>query len=910
MKKIIVSFFTLWIFLLLILSMTGCSSSQVSEPFQSETETVETSGTPNDAEDPKESNEPVTPENPVDINEYYKIIVEIAQAYDRNGGEIPYDQQYARRSIYSSPEDATAQRTIFLDCSSYVNSCYREGFGVNVLPFEITAAEETSPTTANFDAYAKNNSENTDVVGYWVPADYPSNEDKTTLVDWIYQNLQIGDILTYLHGTSSKVKGHVYIYIGNYTFMHCAGAGSYQRNSSNPALSYDSNSSETNGTIETISADTIFKNTSHSRYIFKKTNSDTVFSFSIIRPFARGLTPTPKTLNRMKIAGLSMEKTASVCENSAVYRGSHLTYKVTLKNTGAALSGVTISDTLPSGTVFISGDSGVIVSNGKLSWSGDIPAGTTICVNYTVEITENNPGALIVSDDTYVSGVKLGCITHTVSSLTQAQLSTIAQTANNYAQNGSGFSNALDMVKAIYAAHGIKLFSYNTVGEILDQLIDKENNTHYTSTTISDMLAPNLYGGYSIRYGWLYFEDENDKTRLPKEEHLCVGDIILADWSGGSVVYFYAGNHTLITVQNGVCQKLTIEEDIFTAGKNILISLLGYDRYAVIRPGMRDVSMSDVVSVSITQQPLKRNYDNGEVFDSTGMVVTVTLSDQTQMVLSSYEISPMILTPDVTFVTVHIGEKTATVNVTVSNKKYARSISEASMLDIGEEVIVEGIVVGVAHEGKSNDKEMLIKDLSNDTVIGVRNLGGKFNELYGYKVGDIITFKATVKKDTSSSTCYKLKKYLEFSSENGTRESTVVSGGNPISYTFENVVEIDSWEDMQAFFVKATNSPYTYLKINGGFYLNLYSGTDSDNYRIHKNASATSLEDIKSEGIYINLRDEVMNINLGSYWKEWLSFEETTSYPGALVEKDIYALYIGGNKTYYQLVILDTDWIS
>ena len=88
------------------------------------------------------------------------------------------------------------------------------------------------------------------------------------------------------------------------------------------------------------------------------------------------------------------------------------------------------------------------------------------------------------------------------------------------------------------------------------------------------------------------------------------------------------------------------------------ISLLGYDRYAVIRPGQRQISPAKILSISVTSQPSKLSYKNGERFDSTGMVVTATMSDQTQKVISSYEISPAVLTPDVTFVTVTIGGKT------------------------------------------------------------------------------------------------------------------------------------------------------------------------------------------------------------------------------------------------------------
>ena len=75
----------------------------------------------------------------------------------------------------------------------------------------------------------------------------------------------------------------------------------------------------------------IFTDQSSGRYIFKATTSDTVYSFGIIRPMARGLVPTEKTVARMAIAGMSMEKTASVCENNAVSTGSLLTYTITLE---------------------------------------------------------------------------------------------------------------------------------------------------------------------------------------------------------------------------------------------------------------------------------------------------------------------------------------------------------------------------------------------------------------------------------------------------------------------------------------------------------------------------------------------------------------------------------------------------
>lgn len=845
----------------------------------------------------------------------YDIITELAYAYDRQGKQIPYDQSYARRSIYSSPEDATAQRTIFLDCSSYVNSCYREAFGVNVMPYEI-GATGTSPSTVNFDNYAKENPNAIDVVGYWKPLDYTTDAERAEVVDWIYENLQIGDVLTYRHGVSEGTKGHVYIYLGDLTFIHCGGASSYVMNESNPALSYDRDAGES--TIETIHADTIFKNTdkTHKRYIFKATSDDTVYSFGIIRPLARGLTPTQETLNRMKIAGLSMEKTSSVWENSAVSTGDILTYTVALENTNSsALTGVTITDIIPAGTEFVSGDSGVTVTGSSLVWQGDVPKKTTLKVKYSVRVTATTPGTLIASNATYVSGVKLGNITHSVSGYSKTQRAMIADTAIKFANSAKTFDSSLAMANELYkSTFGTDVFSSNTTPKaVLDQLIDVENRTRHTSTELSKMIAPNLYGGYDIRYGWLYLESENDKTRLPMKEHLSVGDIIVADWvynnKSGNNVYVYAGNKTLVTVEGGVCKTLTIGDNIYTPGENILISLLGYDRYAVLRPTMVNSAPSiDVASIEIATPPSKLTYQSGEEFDSTGMVVKAVMSDGTKREISGYTISPSSLSLAPEYLTIEFGGLTATLPITV--EKVITSISEAVTMAAGTVASFEGIVVGVAHEGLNNDTELILKDVSNDTLMAVRDVPyGKFPD-FGYKKGDRIRFDATVTKDASPKTCYNLKTFLSFSKENGTIDTTIVSRDNAITYKLNNVVNITSWKDMQDFF-KKSQTPYTYIKMSADSYYNPYTGTDTRNYRVHNNAQATEYADIKPDGsIVVAIREDVMNANIGSGWEDILfDNEEVSGYPGTSIEKEFYAVYIGGNGSYYQLAILDESWI-
>ena len=98
--------------------------------------------------------------------------------------------------------------------------------------------------------------------------------------------------------------------------------------------------------------------------------------------------------------------------------------------------------------------------------------------------------------------------------------------------------------------------------------------------------------------------------------------------------------------------------------------------------------------------------------------------------------------------------------------KTTLSVSEVGDLAVEQVVKVEGIVVGVVHEGLKNDTEMILKDVSNDTLIAVRHIPDATYPDFVYKKGDRIVFDAIVRKDISNSTCYKEKKYLNFIIQN------------------------------------------------------------------------------------------------------------------------------------------------
>ena len=831
------------------------------------------------------------------------IVKEIAYAYYRKGGQIQYCQ--SRRSFTASPEQATPQRMMYLDCSSFVNACYFEGFGQYVLP------EFKNPTTANYNDYAKNNQSNPDVIGYWENKNYTTEEEKEALLKSIQESLQVGDIIVYRHGKTSSTSGHTYIYVGNDTFLHSYGGASYVINSNDPSKSYDSNSAEVNGMIGTITMSNLM-NKNHARYLFKATESDTVNSFCHLRPFARGgFEATSESKNRMFIAGVVSAKTSSILENSAVYTGDTITYTVTMKNTNSHdLNTIRVTDTLPAGTEFVSGD--FTASGTSLDWSGKLPASSTVTLSYTVRVTANEAGTKIVSNATKVSGVSLGNIIHTVSGYNKTHTALIAEASNDFINSESSFFNPITFVNKLYSnALGIQIFNQSSVSAILDEVIDTENLTCRTDTKLSKILVPNLFGGTSIRAGYRTIPD-NDRTRIISEAELSIGDIILADWSGGSIVYVYIGNSKLLTLKDSVPSTLTIGQNIFgEEADNILISLLGYNRFAVLRPSMSSTKPTfDIESIEIATPPTKTSYNHGEAFDKTGMKVMAKLSNGNETEITSYNVTPEILLHPTENVTVEFAGFTETVAVETKLEIVSVGVDEAHASEDGVFVKIEGYFVGVADEGQGTDsfEEMLLKDINSDTLISVRGIPYGAFPNYGYKKGDKVSFMATVMTDNTTNTSG--KKYLEFSDTNGDINSTIVSSGNTVTYDLDNVVTVSTWSQMKSLFKIGTIKEYTYVKFTGTFYLNYYATTKI--YRIHNNSSCNSLATMKPDGSRCaGFRDDIAKANLGSGWTSLLFSGNASGYPGLKVsDKSFIAVFTGADGYNFQLTILESDWIT
>ena len=518
----------------------------------------------------------VLDEDWVELQEFdsTEAVTTAANAYYLQGTQIQYDQSNRRRNLNIAPEAATAETAVYLDCSSYVNSVYRTAFGVNVMD------NEENPSTAGFAEYCRGGT-TSDVMGYWVNADYTTDSQIQQLLTQVRSRLQIGDLLIYRHGTEADPAGHVYIYMGDDIFLHCTGSSYLYGATPGESRDRATVAEKTGGAIRQIHADEIFVNTASTRYLFKATEEDTVTCFGLIRPLNRGLTVTEQMKDRLRYRGLDTELQVDAGQYTGICDGQTLTYTLTLTNpSGSQLSDVPIRVTLPEQVTPVSAGEMTLTDN-VLIWTGKVDAGAVVTLTWTVRV--NAPSGSLITTQGTVGTVPLNVLINTVSGYTGGRLSAVASEAAALA--GSSFADPLAMAnKAYTAAVGFAPFEGDTARVVLNLLIDKDVDTLRTDTRLSGMAVPNLYGGLDLKNG---FVTDNSRTRLVTEGYLTPGDVIVAEYDGIYEVFVYLGQGQLVKVSSadGICTLVTSAGDAYTF-YNVFNTFISYDCYVVLRPSM------------------------------------------------------------------------------------------------------------------------------------------------------------------------------------------------------------------------------------------------------------------------------------------------------------------------------------
>ncbi len=504
---------------------------------------------------------------------------EIAYAYYRQEKQLNYNQTMSRRNINVSPEEATSQHMLFIDCSSYVNAVIKEAFGINILPYETT---EKSPNTANYFEYAITNVDSDDVVGVWKRADYSFSEDETVM-NTVKGLLKVGDILNYRKADT----GHALIYVGEGQFLHSTG-DDFNDDSLNPEKSSEGfNQSEPNGTVKLDSWDIVFDKEGE-RYVFKENYT----GFCILRPTARGVQVTEETHARMLSKGLDGEKTSDIGVNTSLAVGDKITYTVTVENhRDLGYKEVEVKDVLDDNLEFVSGSKGVSCDGQNVTFKKNVKAGKSFTISWTAKVKDSvKPGTVIVSDKTTVNGVGQAIIKNSVSKYSSAQLEQVASKAKEYASQGKTFADPIDMVKQLYKdALNVNLFDYEDIALALDDVFESES-AELKETDIVSIIAPDMYGGQTKR---AVYTSDKDIIRLITTDNLSVGDVIIAEKNArfdNSVAYVYVGGKQVVsctTKDKGEVKLLTMADSQYDSA-HVLVTIFAYNRYAVLRPSMAE----------------------------------------------------------------------------------------------------------------------------------------------------------------------------------------------------------------------------------------------------------------------------------------------------------------------------------
>ncbi len=513
------------------------------------------------------------------------LLKEVAYAYYYQGTQIQYDQKNSRRNLNVNPEDATAYREVFLDCSSYVNSVYNFLYGINIV---------ATPTTANMDAFAKANiGKNSEVVYYIDVNDYSTDSAKEDILNEIWNNLQVGDLVCYRHNSSGSVGGHVMLYIGDNKFLHCTGS-SYNY-TDDPTKSEDKATTieKNNGAIQLLQASELFTNKSSSRYLFNTKSGSEVLTFEVLRPFNReGLELTDAAKARATIPYIGIEKTAQTPHMSTVTRGEEITYTISIKNNGtSAVKGIVIKDIVNDLCSYVDGSSTGSYYNKNLTWKiASIGAGETISVSYRVIVNNDATiGSFIESSSATVNGVYTNKIYHSIGGLSASDYELLITKANelvgtDYSSDTSdGFKMALDLYKNAFDSYFVA--STTTATNIVNKLIydNRDNNTIDKASDYYQLVNPDFYGGQLIATG---MKTDNNRIRSVHSKYFETGDIIVLydSYTKLKKTYIFINDTTVIGLDsNKVVSKLYTTASTVEKFVNQLIA---YNRYVVLRPSL------------------------------------------------------------------------------------------------------------------------------------------------------------------------------------------------------------------------------------------------------------------------------------------------------------------------------------
>lgn len=521
------------------------------------------------------------------LTEQQKAVIATAESYVLRGEKLQYSDtrfggisntEYRWNTGDRNPEFTNRDEWGYINCAGFTYEAYNTALGVN-----LAYGSTRLWSTTRLSDYASN----AGIQAYRYTRTTTTVEDEATrkqIKNEVLTTIEPGDLMVVIRsGTNS---GHVVLYIGNGTFIHSTGSvykvddGEYYE----PTIRYNR-------------VEDYFFTEGSGGYIFNDSTKSTdsqVTKFVVVRPLKSdtyNVTVPQETVNRMNnMQGIMAQKLSSHNSTTTANRGEEVTFSFELYNTNDTAKTVEVRDTIPANTTYVSGADNVNGEN--LSWSVNIPANTRVTVSYIVRVNDNAAyGDYIQTTDTStVGGVRTICPKVYINrTLTSEEQNKVVEAFNTLKANGTT-KTGLALVNEIYKTAGIAdvVFDstdYATVMEGAEgtfKVVAQDSGNDYyqltdKGTKYRDMMVETLYGGR--RYYGFSGDARTDRTRLAREHHIMVGDVIIRRISSGTYyAYLHIGGDHFINITSGITTETT------TAKKRLELLLSAGRYYAVYRP--------------------------------------------------------------------------------------------------------------------------------------------------------------------------------------------------------------------------------------------------------------------------------------------------------------------------------------
>lgn len=491
---------------LCVLLLCGCSAKKAPPPAAS---------TPTE---PPKTDVVVSTEGMTDLQ---KAVVITAESFYLRGNRAQYDMGSAGSGVErrvvgkKAPEDYTAQNRGYTDCSGFTYDVYYQALGHMV----------TGGTayTGNYVKSAPNR-----ILKEWPESkfkDFTAEQLKEKETEF-RNTLQPGDIVCYRYAGDDG--GHAMLYVGNGMIIHSSGS-SYNTDEKKERF-------EESGTYLYDSIDQYFDPT-HRRYLFDKN------CYVILRPLDGFYGDIPEhTLTRMEsMRGIVAEKLSSLTYGQTVNTNDELTFTFNLENHANVAKTLTVTDTVPTGTAYLSGAQ--TVSGDALSWSVTVPAGGTAQVSYKVKVT--GAAGETVKGSGAVDGIVTECLPLTIGRTLTADEQNAIVTQASATSDKTGIDRVNEIYKNALGTEPLAEYTLDTLSEALFDMwgmdyIMKRDGVLYP------MVAPYLYGGKTMAEEDKSSHNYINRTRLLTKELMIVGDVIFVD----NAMYVFLGD-TLLNTDTG-----------------------------------------------------------------------------------------------------------------------------------------------------------------------------------------------------------------------------------------------------------------------------------------------------------------------------------------------------------------------